>query len=142
MLAVQLKMAVARRAPVVVHTPRGDKARVLGELLPVLEKSGIDPATVVIDHLTVELVGMVRERGFNAGLTVQPGKMAPEGVLAVVQAHGFEGVLVDSDAAHVAADVLAVPRVARCLELAGISAAEIARVTGGNAARLFRLERF
>lgn len=136
-LAAQLKLAIARKATVVVHTPRGDKERVLGELLPVLERSKVDPATVVIDHLTPDLVGRVRERGFNAGLTVQPGKMTPEGVLAVVRAHGARGVLVDSDAAHVSADVLAVPRVARCLEMAGVPASEIALVTGGNAAAIF-----
>jgi predicted metal-dependent TIM-barrel fold hydrolase len=139
-LAAQLAIARDRSVPVIVHTPRVDKARLLDQILPLVEKSKVDPAKVVIDHLTGELVGKVRERGLLAGLTVQPGKLTAEGVLAVVREHGADGILVDSDAAHVTADLLAVPRVARCLESAGIAPQEVARVTGGNAARLFGLD--
>jgi hypothetical protein len=135
-LRVQLALARSRNSPVIVHTPRAEKVKILDQLLPLLERSRVDPAKVIVDHLTPELVGKVRERGFNVGLTVQPGKLAPEDVLAVVREHGCEGILVDSDSAHVTADPLAVPKVARCLEAAGISPAEIARVTWENASRL------
>lgn len=139
-LEAQLGLARARGAAVVLHTPRADKARVLDELLRVLERSAVEPRRVVVDHLTPELVGRVRERGYNAGLTVQPGKLAPEGVLAVVRERGVEGLLVDSDAAHVAADPLAVPRVRDALAAAGIPAAEVARITGGNARAIFGMQ--
>jgi len=135
-LCAQLKIARARGAPIVVHTPRSDKARVVGQLLPLFEKEQVDPKKVVIDHLTADLVAGVLARGFWCGLTVQPGKLTPDGVLAIVKEHGCERILVDSDAAHVLADPLAVPRVARCLESAGLAASEIARVTWGNAATL------
>ncbi|MGC4116864.1 MAG: TatD family hydrolase [Myxococcales bacterium] len=140
-LKAQLKLASARQAPVVVHTPRKDKVRVLGELLAVLEASEVDPATVVIDHLTVDLVGRVRERGFKAGLTVQPGKLSVEEVVSIVRAHGPDGLLVDSDAALEPADVLAVPKVAKRLEEVGFDASSIARVSGENAAAFFALEK-
>ena len=135
-LGAQLEMARARGAPVIVHTPRAQKARVLEQLLPLLEKAQVEPGKVVVDHLTGELVGMVRERGFCVGLTVQPGKLSPEDVLAIVRELGSERIVVNSDAAHVAADVLAVPHVASCLTAAGLPAAEIARITWENASAL------
>jgi hypothetical protein len=138
--AAQLNVARERRAPVIAHTPRADKARVLDELLGVLEGSRIDPATVVIDHLSADLVGRVRERGFRAGLTVQPGKLSVDEVVSIVRAQGAEGLLVNSDAANAQADLLAVPKVARGLGKAGLPAEEISLVTGGNAALFFALE--
>lgn len=138
--AAQLQIARRHQAPVVVHTPRADKERVLGEALGLLESSGVDPARVVVDHLSAGLVARVRERGFQAGLTVQLGKLSLDEVVAVVRAHGPEGLLVDSDAALDPADPLAVPKVARRMKEAGLEDA-VERVTSANAAAFFALER-
>ncbi len=139
-LEAQLRLARAHGSPVFAHTPRADKARVLDELLAVLERSAIDPATVVVDHLSVELVARVRERGYLAGLTVQPGKLSVDDVAGIVREHGADGLLVNSDAALDPADPLAVPKVARRLQEAGLPAEAIERVTGTNAARFFHVE--
>ena len=115
--------------------------RVFAETLAVLDRAQLDPSKVVVDHLTADLVGPVLARGSFAGLTVQPGKLAAGEVVEIVRRHGPERLLVDSDCANEPTDPLAVAEVARVLEEAGAPAAEIARVTGANAAAFFGIDR-
>jgi hypothetical protein len=135
-LARQLRLAARRGVPAIVHTPRANKPARLAATLAILDAEVPDPRRVIVDHLTPELVAAVRARGATAGLTVQPGKLTAADVLAVVRAHGPDGIVVNRDLAHVASDPLTVPRVARALAAAGLEARAIAQVTATNARAL------
>jgi hypothetical protein len=137
LLLRQLCLAARVELPAVVHTPRAGKAAALDATLGLVREAGIDPARVVVDHLTPELVPRVLAAGAVAGLTVQPGKATPGEVEAVVRRHGAARVVVDSDLSHAPSDPLAVPRVAEALLRAGVDAELVARVTHGNARELF-----
>jgi len=139
-LQQQLRVAKACRVPVVLHTPRQGKEKVLPQLFRVLEAESLDPSRVVIDHLTPALVPEVRAFGAMAGLTVQPGKLTPADVVAVVGERGTEGIVIDSDLSHLPSDPLALPRCAQALSRAGQPRAVVEAVTFGNAARLFGFE--
>ena len=136
LLAGQLALAHRLGVPAILHTPRANKPAMLEATLEIVAASGIEPARVVIDHLTPDLVAGVRARGLGAGLTIQPGKLTPADVVAVVARAGSAGIFVDSDLSHAPGDPLALPRVARALARAGVPAADLARVTGGNARAL------
>lgn len=129
----QLRIAARLEVPVVVHTPREGKAETLPHTLALLEASGLRPGRVLVDHLTPELVSAVRARGYWAGLTVQPGKLGVDGVLAVIRAVGAEGLMVDSDVAQAAADPLAVAHTAGYLLGQGVPTAEVDLLTRANA---------
>jgi predicted metal-dependent TIM-barrel fold hydrolase len=137
LLARQLRLAARRGVPAVVHTPRANKPAMLEATLAILRAERVDPAHLILDHLTPDLVPAARRLGAVAGLTVQPGKLTATDVLAVVRAHGPDGLVVDSDLSHVASDPLTVPRVARALRAAGLDPAVIERITSANARALF-----
>jgi uncharacterized protein len=136
LLERQLRLAQRLGVPAIVHTPRERKEPALDATLALLARVG-DPARVVVDHLTPELVGRVRAAGAVAGVTVQPRKATARDVEEVVRRHGAAGVVVDSDMSQAASDPLAVPRVAAHLAQAGLAPDAVAAVTGDNARRLF-----
>jgi hypothetical protein len=123
----------------IIHTPRKEKLPVLKRTLAMLSDEPVDFGKVIIDHLTPELVPMVRTKGTLAGLTVQPGKLTPKDVGDIISRNGPEGIVVNSDLGNVASDPLTLPRVARYLEAAGFGVKDIEMVTRTNICRLLSL---
>jgi predicted metal-dependent TIM-barrel fold hydrolase len=80
-------VAPLERFRVCVHTPRKDKPRVTGEILELLDDSGLDPERVVVDHLTPETLGAVLQRGYRAGVTLSAIKCKPSDVFEMLEAH-------------------------------------------------------
>ena len=115
----QLKLADRMDKPVVVHTPRVDKAAVLRGELRILEGSSLQRERVLVDHLTPGLVGAVPE-GYFLGLTVQPGKLSEEDVLRIASENPdlLDRLVVDSDCGRDESDPLAVMKTAQHLLLA------------------------
>lgn len=135
-LAQQLRIAKACGAPIVLHTPRADKERAFAQTERILEREAVDPAKVVLDHLTPELAVRARRMGALAGLTLQPGKTTPEQVVELIGRIGAEGIVANSDLSHGPSDPLAVPRLAEHLERAAVGAEAIRAVICSNAAAL------
>src|SRR5713101_9131284 len=77
LLARQLELSLALRKPVIVHTPGPGKLAVTRRLLAVLRESRLEPARVLVDHVTEETFSLVRGCGHFAGLTLQPGLLEP-----------------------------------------------------------------
>lgn len=133
----QLRIANEYPIPIIVHTPRANKPRVLDSTLKILDDERVDYGRVVIDHLTPDLVPKVRAKGAWAGITVQPGKVAPKDVCEAVVANGPEGIVVNSDLGNFPSDPLTLPKVARAMDKAGTSGRDVQLVTYSNIRNLF-----
>jgi len=143
LLARQLELAASLRLPVVVHLPWRDRQRATRRLLALLRASELAPerALVPVDARTVKMVrgcGHVAAFALSAG--GGPGGAIDDAVL-LVRAHGPEGLVLCSGAGEAGGDLLALPRAAARLEKAGLSAAVIRRVCGGNARELLGMGR-
>ncbi|MDH7556788.1 MAG: hypothetical protein QHG94_07625, partial [Candidatus Methanosuratincola sp.] len=133
LLVKQLRIANEYDRPVIVYTPQKNKETIVEKLLQILKEECTEPSRVVVDHLTLPLVPRVRELGFNAGLTVQHGKLTPCDVKEVVEKHGPEGIIVNSGLGCDPSDPLAVLRTAKYLDRSGIGGRDIQLVTYSNA---------
>ncbi len=123
LLARQLELSVALRKPVIVHTPGQAKLAATRRLLALLRESRVDPARVLVDHVTEETFLLVRACGHFAGLTLQPGLLEPAQAAQLLSRNGAQGVVLTSDIGEGATDLLALPRAAEALRKAGLSGA-------------------
>ncbi len=82
-----------------IHTPRTNKQQVLDELLSLLETFDLPKDRVVIDHLTIQTLGPVLERGYWAGVTLSPEKVSAEELTAMLNAYpeAMDRIMVNTD---------------------------------------------
>lgn len=133
----QLELAAALRLPVVARAGRREAAT--RRLLAVLRASEVEPARVLVQGVDSRTVRTVRACGHAAGMLLA-GTEAIEEAVRVVRALGPEGLVLSSGAGEAGGDLLALPRAAARLRKAGLSAAVVRRVCGGNAMRLLGVE--
>lgn len=138
-LIQQIRIANEYPVPMIMHTPRNNKEKIVERLISIIESENVDPSRVIIDHLTPSLVGRVRSIGANAGLTVQPGKLTPKDVHEVLMKNGPEGIVLNSDMGNKPSDPLSIPRVAHYLDRAGVGGRDIQMITYSNIRALFPL---
>ncbi len=138
-LTQQIRIANEYPIPMIMHTPRHNKPNILEKLLSIIESENVDPARVIIDHLTPDLVEKVRSAGAVAGLTVQPGKLSHKEIHEVLLKNGPEGIVLNSDIGIKPSDPLTLPRVAHYLDRAGVSGRDIQMVTYSNIRALLPL---
>jgi len=138
-LTQQIRIANEYPVPMIMHTPRNNKEKILERLISIIESENVDPARVIIDHLTPNLVERVRAIGANVGLTVQPGKLTPKDVHEVILKNGPEGIVLNSDIGNKPSDPLSLPRVAHYLDRAGVSGRDIQMITYSNIRALIPL---
>ena len=131
-LTKQLRLADELNKPAIVHTPRADKLRMLEKTLAILNEVGMPLHGVILDHLTPDLVPMVRSAGALAGLTVQPGKLTARDVGDILLKNGPDGIVVNSDLGNVPSDPLTLPKVGRYLVSAGIDTNAVEMATYSN----------
>jgi predicted metal-dependent TIM-barrel fold hydrolase len=117
----QLVIAAQLQRPVIVHTPSKDKLLRTKRLLSLLQDSPLEPARVLIDHVSDETFPLVRGFGCWAGLTLQPGGIEPEAAAALISRHGADQLVLTSDIGEGATDLLALPKAAEALRKAGLS---------------------
>jgi len=136
----QLELARELRRPVVVHTPWRAKERITRRALALLREHELEPALVLVLRTDARTVKMVRACGYAAGLSLSAGSGdAIEEAVRLVASLGPEGLVLGSGAGDGAGDLLALPRAAARLAKAGLSAAVVRRVCGGNALALLGL---
>ncbi len=135
----QLRIVNEYRVPIIVHTPMLNKLQMLDSILKILDDENVDLGRVIMDHLTPDLVAKVRAKGAWAGITVQPGKLAPKDVCDIVIANGPEGIVVNSDLGKSPSDPLTLPKVARAMDSASISGRDVELVTYSNIRKLFTM---
>lgn len=136
----QLALALELDMPIIIHTPKKEKAKAVKEILKLVDKSGITPERVMIDHLREESMKLAMNSGVYLGLSIQPpSKLSVEEAAEIVKKHGSSGFILSSDMSSIPSDPLALPRCALKLRGLGVSRAEVRRATYDNAAKFFKL---
>jgi uncharacterized protein len=132
----QLRLAVKRQLPVIVHLPHQQKVEGLRRTIAVLEKEGAEPSRVIIDHNTEETVEMAMTTGCWVGLTVYyVSKLSAERAVAMLSRNGCGRMIVNGSADWGWSDPLAVPKVATMMAQSGrFTEREIAQVVFDNPA--------
>jgi uncharacterized protein len=132
----QLRLAVARQLPVIVHLPHQNKRQGLQRTIAVLEQEGADPARVIIDHNTEETVAMALTTGCWVGLTVYyVSKLSAERAVAMLSRSGCSRMIINGSADWGWSDPLAVPKVATMMAQSGrFTEREIAQLVYDNPA--------
>jgi hypothetical protein len=131
--ATQLAMAAEHELPVLVHTPHRDKLAGTRRTLEVVAKSGIDPGTVLIDHLNELTAPVVAGTGCWLAFSVYPDtKMDEKRTARLIAELGTERVLVNSAADWGRSDPLKTIRTAEAMREAGFTEPDIERVFWHN----------
>ena len=131
--AAQLALAVEHELPAMVHTPHRDKARGTDRTIAVVRESGIDPGRVVVDHLNEVTVARVADSGCWMGFSIYPDtKMTPSRMVAILQEHGLDRVLVNSAADWGRSDPLLTRYTGEAMLTAGFSDDDVDRVLWRN----------
>ena len=95
--AVQLALAKEHELPVLVHTPHRDKQAGTRETLALVERTGVPPEHVVVDHNNELTVGEVLATGCWAGFSIYPNtKMDEHRMVRILEEHGTDRMLVNS----------------------------------------------
>jgi predicted metal-dependent TIM-barrel fold hydrolase len=115
-LSAHLGIAKKLDLPCIVHTPKNNKLKVTEKVLKIVDASGIVEELVVIDHATPKTVEEILKKGYYAGLTVQPGKISVEEVISIVEKHGFEKFVLNSDTGFNDFEALTVVETANALK--------------------------
>ena len=134
----QLDIAEETKTPVIVHTPRKNKEKVLKEILTILPDH-ISPELVVIDHVNQNIVGELIDTDYTLGLTVQPQKMDKEEAIAILKEYGFDRFLLNSDMSNKPSDPLSVSKTVRELQRLNFEKKEIEKVASKNAKKFYKI---
>ena len=140
MLQRQVELSIKYRLPVIVHTPRKNKAAMTREILNVLLSFSLDRSSVVVDHADAATAKQIIDRGFVAGLTVQPSKLTPHEAMEIIKSQDHHMLVLNTDASSNPTDVLGVPRTVHLMKLDHINEEVIASVSELNARRIFGIQ--
>jgi predicted metal-dependent TIM-barrel fold hydrolase len=140
MLQRQIELAIKYDMPMVLHTPRTGKGPMTREIINILSAFSIDKDRVVIDHADADTAKLIVDRGYNAGLTVQPGKLSPPQAVEIVKTLDPARLVLNTDMSSAPTDVLSVPRTVQALKRSGVHGVVIEAVSNKNAWRIFRLK--
>ena len=133
MLRRQLEMAAERKILCIIHTPHGDaKPRGTELIAEVVAQVNPPRDLCVIDHCTPATLSIARATGCWTGLTVYPGKLAPEEAANLIRDHGPERMLVNSSADWEDSDPLAVVVTVGAMRVMGLSENVIEKVVWQN----------
>lgn len=134
------QIALARQfdLPILIHTPHRDKQRGTERTLALIKETGFPPERTLVDHNNEETLPMVLASGCWAGHSIYPfTKMDEPRMVALVQKHGVERIVVNSAADWGVSDPLKVPKTAAAMRKAGVSEDDIGRVCWDNPVRFF-----
>ena len=134
----QLDIAEETKMPVIIHTPRKNKAEVIDEILDILPQH-ISPEYAVIDHINPDVVEKVIDTDYTLGLTVQPQKMDKFDAIKILDEYGFDKFLLNSDISNKPSDPLSVPKTIRELTKQNFNHKDIEKIAFKNAEKFFNI---
>jgi predicted metal-dependent TIM-barrel fold hydrolase len=131
----QVELAARRNELIMVHTPHlEDKLKGTRLILDIIGgDSRISPQRVLIDHVEEHTMGMVKDRGFWAGITLYPiTKCSVSRAVDMLEIFGDDRVWLNSAADWGVSDPLAVVKAREEMMRRGYGHAEITRVLFDN----------
>lgn len=136
LLGAQMRLGQKEGYTCVVHTPHSGKPEFVEQVLNVADEHSVDPSNLVVDHLDPASVGDVLASGAHAGITL---KLGIDEAVEIVEEHGAERVLFNSDLNSSPSDPMALSRAAVEMRKRGFARKEVDAVTGGNAEKALGL---
>ncbi len=134
----QLKLAKEYSVPVIVHTPPVNRIDAVERTLKIAEKAKVNFDNLVIDHTSIDTIGIVKENNAIAGVSIKPGLVTPETI--VENLDDFEDCLLNSDCANVTdTDPLSVPKTVRYMMREGIEKKTIKKMCFDNAKKAYKV---
>ncbi|MBE8540474.1 TatD family hydrolase [Geoglobus acetivorans] len=130
-LKAQLQLAKKLDIPAIIHTPRKNKEAILEKTLEILDAVSFPEELALIDHNSVGTVRVVLEKGYWAGITVQPGKLSVGEAVMIIEEFGDDRLIANSDTGFSESDMLAVRKLH--------DACGNERVVRKNAERFFKI---
>ncbi|MEE9240463.1 MAG: TatD family hydrolase [bacterium] len=160
-LEAQARIAADKGKPLILHTPTPKKSRdFLGNVavqeevspeefrlhylrrdLEVTERAGLDHGLLIIDHVDGTIIDFVHTKtaawcGISIGSALRP--IHPDQVAQWVKEYGPDRIMLNSDhLGYRSIDFYSVPKTLRAMRRAGISDADIRRVSFDNANDLY-----
>ena len=135
----QLRIAMDRRMPVIVHLPHADKLRGTRRIVEILRDEGAAAERILLDHNTEETIRLSLDSGCFAGMTVYPiSKLTPERVSGIIRSYGSERMIVDGSADWGISDPLSLVKVVEFMRRDGHEGAAIQRIVFDNAMAFYR----
>lgn len=134
-LEKHVDLAARHHQLILVHTPHlEDKLKGTRLIIDVLKSdSRIKPERVIIDHVEEHTVGLVKDAGFWAGMTLYPeSKCTPARAIDILEVYGTEQIWMNSACDWGVSIPLAVPRTALEMRKRGHSAELIDKVIYQN----------
>ncbi len=127
-----VKIAKKNDRPIIAHTPFRNRAEIVKKESSIIEEVGLNPKLVVIDHTNKDIISLINEKGYYAGLTVKESRLKPEDVLNNINEYG-NGML-NSDVANLSpSDALSVPKTVKYLKAKGVDRKIIENISRNNA---------
>jgi predicted metal-dependent TIM-barrel fold hydrolase len=137
-LRAQFELAVEFELPALVHTPHRDKAAGTKKTLELVEQTGLDPQTVLIDHNNELTVKDVHASGCWAGFSIYPNtKMDEYRMVRILESIGTERILINSACDWGVSDPLKVAKTVAAMQEAGFSDEDVDRVVWRNPLEFF-----
>ncbi len=135
-LLAQLELAKEYACPIIVHTPPVNRIKAVEKTLKFAEKAGVDFGLLVIDHTSVDTVGLVKDWNAVPGLSLKKGLLDAETLMENID--DFEDGLLNSDCANVTdTDPLAVPKAVRYLLREGVEKNIVRKMCFENARKVY-----
>ncbi len=136
--AEQLQLAKDFNLPVLVHTPHRDKVEGTKRTIALVKDVGLNPETVVVDHLNELTIGLVTDTGCWKGHSVYPKTKMSEGrMIDLLKKYGTDKMMVNSAADWGVSDPLKVPKVGAAMLGAGFTNEDMEKVLFENPINFF-----
>jgi predicted metal-dependent TIM-barrel fold hydrolase len=126
---------------ILIHTPHlEDKLKGTRMILDMLKDFGaaLDPGRILIDHVEEHTIGLVKEAGYWAGMTIYPvSKCTPQRAVDMIEVYGAEQLCVNAAADWGVSDPLQTHRTMLEAKKRGHSLASLLQVFHNNPATFF-----
>jgi predicted metal-dependent TIM-barrel fold hydrolase len=137
-LVTQLGMAGEHELPVLVHTPHRDKLAGTRRTLELVERSGLDPERVLIDHNNELTVEETLASGCWVGFSIYPNtKMDEYRMVRILERHGTDRMLINSACDWGVSDPLKVAKTVDAMRAGGFDEEDVDRVVWRNPVEFF-----
>jgi uncharacterized protein len=137
-LRAQFELAVEFELPALVHTPHRDKAAGTRKTLELVEETGLDPKTVLIDHNNELTVKDVHASGCWAGFSIYPNtKMDEHRMVRIIEDIGTDRIMINSACDWGVSDPLKVAKTVAAMQEAGFGEDDIDKVVWRNPLEFF-----
>jgi uncharacterized protein len=137
-LRTQFELAVEFELPALVHTPHRDKAAGTKKTLQLVEETGLDPQTVLIDHNNELTVKDVHASGCWAGFSIYPNtKMDEYRMVRILEDVGTDRILINSACDWGVSDPLKVAKTVAAMQQAGFDDDDVDKVVWRNPLEFF-----